>query len=79
MADRKLSDLGLTARGGVNPNIMGLALDSRSVREGFLFAALPGTEMHGAEFIGPALRMGAAAIVTDAEGASLGAQALAGS
>ncbi len=79
MADRKLSDLGLTARGGVNPTITGLALDSRSVREGFLFAALPGTEMHGAEFIGPALRMGAAAIVTDADGASLAVEALTGS
>jgi UDP-N-acetylmuramoyl-L-alanyl-D-glutamate--2,6-diaminopimelate ligase len=34
--------------------------------------------MHGAEFIGPALRMGAAAILTDAEGAKLAAEALAG-
>ena len=44
-----------------------------------LFAALPGARWHGAEFIGPALRLGAAAILTDAAGAKLAAEALAGS
>ena len=76
---RKLSELGLTARGGVDPLIAGLTVDSRAVKPGFLFAALPGARIHGAEFIGPALRMGAAAVLTDAEGARLAGEALAGS
>ena len=78
MAGKHLSELGLTARGGRDPLLSGLTVDSRAVRSGTLFAALPGARMHGAEFIGPALRMGAAAILTDAEGAKLAAEALAG-
>jgi UDP-N-acetylmuramoyl-L-alanyl-D-glutamate--2,6-diaminopimelate ligase len=58
--------------------VTGLTVDSRAVKEGYLFAALPGAMMHGAEFIGPALRMGAAAILTDAEGAKIAAEFLAG-
>ncbi|MEX0327948.1 MAG: UDP-N-acetylmuramoyl-L-alanyl-D-glutamate--2,6-diaminopimelate ligase [Ruegeria sp.] len=75
----QLSQLALTARGGANPVITGLAVDSREVKEGFLFAALPGTRVHGGEFIQYALRMGAAAILTDAEGAGIAADELAGS
>ena len=78
-ATKRLSALGLAARGGADPVLAGITVDSRAVREGFLFAALPGARMHGAEFIGPALRMGAAAILTDAEGARRAAEALAGS
>ena len=55
------------------------AVDSREVREGHLFAALPGTRLHGAEFIQYALRMGAAAVLTDAHGARIAASALAAS
>ncbi|MEX0307305.1 MAG: UDP-N-acetylmuramoyl-L-alanyl-D-glutamate--2,6-diaminopimelate ligase [Ruegeria sp.] len=76
---KKLSELALTARGGVNPEIAGLAVDSREVKDGFLFAALPGTRVHGGEFIQYALRMGAAAILTDAEGAEIATQELAAS
>ncbi|KIC47016.1 UDP-N-acetylmuramoylalanyl-D-glutamate--2,6-diaminopimelate ligase [Ruegeria sp. ANG-S4] len=75
----QLSQLALTARGGANPVITGLAVDSREVKEGFLFAALPGTRVHGGEFIQYALRMGAAAILTDAEGAGIAADELASS
>ena len=73
---RTLSDLGLAARAGLNPRLSGITIDSRAVKAGFLFGALPGSLMHGAEFIDPALRMGAAAILTDAEGARMAAQAL---
>ncbi len=73
---KQLSDLGLTAAGGANPMILGLAVDSRDVRDGFLFAALPGTRVHGGDFIQYALRMGAVAILTDAEGARIAAPAL---
>lgn len=81
MTDRAvpLSSLGLTARAGANPMITGIAVDSREVRAGTLFAALPGSRVHGAEFIQYALRMGAAAVLTDAAGAKLAAEELAGS
>ncbi|MBM3615754.1 MAG: UDP-N-acetylmuramoyl-L-alanyl-D-glutamate--2,6-diaminopimelate ligase [Alphaproteobacteria bacterium] len=78
MAGKHLSELGLTARAGRDPVLSGLTVDSRAVRSGMLFAALPGARMHGAEFIGPALRMGAAAILTDAAGAKMAAEALEG-
>ncbi len=76
---KSLSQLALTARGGRDPQITGLAVDSRDVREGFLFAALPGSRVHGGEFIQFALRMGAAAILTDAAGAALAETELAAS
>jgi UDP-N-acetylmuramoyl-L-alanyl-D-glutamate--2,6-diaminopimelate ligase len=76
---KQLSALGLAARGGRDPALTGITVDSRAVTPGVLFAALPGARMHGAEFIGPALRMGAAAILTDAAGAKLAADVLAGS
>ena len=65
---RFLSTLGLTAQGGRNPEITGIAVDSREVRDGFLFAAMPGSRVHGAEFIQYAVRMGAVAVLTDAAG-----------
>ena len=74
---KKLSELALTARGGANPDITGLAVDSRKVKDGFLFPALPGTRVHGGEFIQFALCMGAAAILTDAKGAEIAAEELA--
>jgi UDP-N-acetylmuramoyl-L-alanyl-D-glutamate--2,6-diaminopimelate ligase len=78
-ASKSLSDLGLTAQGGRDARVTGLAVDSRKVREGMLFAALPGSRMHGGEFIPYALRMGAGAVLTDAEGARIAAEALAAS
>lgn len=73
----RLSDLGLTARAGRDPALSGVTADSRAVRAGMLFAALPGTAVHGAKFIGMALEQGAAAVLTDATGARLAADALA--
>jgi UDP-N-acetylmuramoyl-L-alanyl-D-glutamate--2,6-diaminopimelate ligase len=73
----RLSDLGLTARAGRDPALSGLTADSRAVRAGMLFAALPGSAVHGATFIGAALEQGAAAVLTDATGAKLAAEALA--
>lgn len=68
---KPLSDLGLTVPGAVDIRITGLAVDSRDVKPGFLFAALPGTKMHGGEFIQYAIRQGAGAILTDREGAAI--------
>lgn len=76
---RDLADLGLTAQGGRGATITGLAVDSREVREGTLFFALPGSKVHGGEFIQYALRMGASAVLTDAEGARIAAEELAAS
>lgn len=75
----RLSDLGLTARAGRDPALSGLTADSRAVRAGMLFAALPGSAVHGAAFIPSALEQGAAAILTDATGAKLAAELLADS
>lgn len=75
-AEKTLGQLGLTARGGVDPVITGITVDSRAVKEGELFAALPGSVVHGAKFIPGALANGAAAILTDAEGAGIAAQLL---
>lgn len=49
--------------------IKGLAVDSREIKPGYLFAAMPGGNVHGAEFCGYAQRMGAAAVLTDQAGA----------
>ncbi len=80
MADtaRSLADLGLTARGAREAAVTGLAVDSRAVKPGMLFAALPGATVHGAEFIQYAVRMGAGAVLTDPLGAQLAAGVLAG-
>ena len=50
--------------------VTGVTLDSRSVRPGDLYAALPGHVTHGARFIGAALKAGAAAVLTDPLGAA---------
>jgi UDP-N-acetylmuramoyl-L-alanyl-D-glutamate--2,6-diaminopimelate ligase len=75
---RTLADLGLTAQGGREAQVSALTLDSRAVTSGALFAALPGTHVHGAAHVPAALARGAAAILTDPAGARLAAEALAG-
>lgn len=74
-----LSQLALTAQGGRDPEISGLAVDSRVVKDGYLFAALPGSRVHGGEFIQYALRQGASAILTDSTGADIAQAELAAS
>ena len=76
---KSLADLGLTARGGREAAVTGLAVDSRAVKQGMLFAALPGASAHGADFIQYALRMGAGAVLTDPAGAQVAAGVLSGS
>ncbi|MCY1126068.1 UDP-N-acetylmuramoyl-L-alanyl-D-glutamate--2,6-diaminopimelate ligase [Frigidibacter sp. RF13] len=78
-ATKSLADLGLRARDGREARITGLTADSRQVKPGFLFSALPGSKVHGGEFIQYALRMEAGAILTDREGAEIGKADLAGS
>lgn len=78
-ATKSLCELGLRAQGGREARITGLSVDSRQVKPGHLFAALPGTKIHGAEFIQYALRMEAAAILTDRAGAEIAKAELAAS
>jgi UDP-N-acetylmuramoyl-L-alanyl-D-glutamate--2,6-diaminopimelate ligase len=66
----------LSTRGEMSPasatdlQILGVTLDSRSVRPGDLYAALPGHQTHGARFVRQALAAGAVAVLTDPAGAN---------
>ncbi len=66
--------LGLTRlrHAGPDPDpdtaITGLAVDSRKVRPGFLFVAMPGTKLDGADFAQYAVRQGAAGVVVTPAG-----------
>ncbi len=70
-----LNSLGLMAVGGENPVLSGVEVDSRRIKKGALFAAMPGSVVHGATFAEKAIEMGAAAILTDAKGAQLAGDA----
>src|SRR5690606_35883856 len=78
-ATRNLAALGLTARDGREAAVAGIAVDSRGVRPGFLFAALPGTAAHGVQYVPQALAAGAGAILTDRAGEGQAAGAIAAS
>ncbi|MBO0806363.1 MAG: UDP-N-acetylmuramoyl-L-alanyl-D-glutamate--2,6-diaminopimelate ligase [Nocardiopsaceae bacterium] len=70
---RPLSGLGeLLGVGRDIPNgperLSGVTHDSRRVREGDLYAALPGARTHGAAYCEQAVAAGAVAILTDADG-----------
>ena len=45
--------------------VAGVCQDSRQVRPGDIYAALPGTEHHGGEFVAEAAQRGAVAVVSD--------------
>jgi len=51
--------------------VTGVTLDSRAIRPGDLYAALPGANVHGARFVGAAVGLGAVAVLTDPAGAAL--------
>lgn len=58
-AERPESDVGVT----------GITHDSRAVRPGDVYAALPGARLHGADFVTQAAGLGAVAVLTDPTGA----------
>ncbi|MFK4542397.1 UDP-N-acetylmuramoyl-L-alanyl-D-glutamate--2,6-diaminopimelate ligase [Streptomyces tendae] len=66
--------LGVTAPDG-SAEITGITHDSRAVRPGDLYAALPGARLHGADFVTQAAGLGAAAVLTDPAGAERAAAA----
>ncbi|PGH50857.1 UDP-N-acetylmuramoyl-L-alanyl-D-glutamate--2,6-diaminopimelate ligase [Streptomyces sp. Ru87] len=49
--------------------VTGITHDSRAVRPGDVYAALPGARLHGADFVAQAAGLGAAAVLTDPGGA----------
>ena len=49
--------------------VTGITHDSRAVRPGDLYAALPGSRAHGADFVTQAAGLGATAVLTDPAGA----------
>jgi len=70
-SDKTLKELGLMPThgvGGADQIITGVCVDSHDVRPANLFAALPGSTIHGGEFIQYAVRMQAGAVLTDAAG-----------
>ncbi|MEH6644107.1 UDP-N-acetylmuramoyl-L-alanyl-D-glutamate--2,6-diaminopimelate ligase [Sulfitobacter sp.] len=71
-----LNSLGLVAAGKENPALTNLCVDSRKVTSGTLFAAMPGSVVHGASFVDAALERGAIAVLTDAQGALLAGDAV---
>ena len=54
-------------RSGSNPEVTGVAYDSRRVQKGFLFVAFRGGTTDGNRFIPQAIAQGASAIVTDSD------------
>jgi UDP-N-acetylmuramoyl-L-alanyl-D-glutamate--2,6-diaminopimelate ligase len=57
------------AAAGSGGDLTGVTHDSRAVRPGDLYAALPGARAHGADFAAQAAERGAAAVLTDPDGA----------
>lgn len=73
---RSLADLGVRGRDIVNVTIKGLSIDSRTLEEDFLFVALDGVNIHGAQFIRQAIDAGVSAILTDKTGVECAKEAL---
>jgi UDP-N-acetylmuramoyl-L-alanyl-D-glutamate--2,6-diaminopimelate ligase len=57
----------ITANGKIDPLVTGLEYDSRSVKNGSLFFALPGLHTHGNNYIDDAIAKGAVVIVHENE------------
>jgi UDP-N-acetylmuramoyl-L-alanyl-D-glutamate--2,6-diaminopimelate ligase len=64
----RLADPAGSAGSAVDVVLSGVTLRAQDVRPGDLFAALPGSRMHGATFAGDAVSAGAAAVLTDPAG-----------
>jgi UDP-N-acetylmuramoyl-L-alanyl-D-glutamate--2,6-diaminopimelate ligase len=62
----RLTELCPRYQGSADPEIAGLTQDSRAVKPGYLFAALPGTKTDGGKFIADAVAAGATAVLAPA-------------
>jgi UDP-N-acetylmuramoyl-L-alanyl-D-glutamate--2,6-diaminopimelate ligase len=56
---------------GNDPLVEGITADSREVKPGFVFVALPGVKADGASFIPQALAQGAVAVISEKSGSGL--------
>jgi UDP-N-acetylmuramoyl-L-alanyl-D-glutamate--2,6-diaminopimelate ligase len=68
LGDRKGAELADVPAGRALLRVTGVTLDSREVRVGDLYAALPGQQAHGADFARGAVAAGAVAVLTDPVG-----------
>ncbi|OCC14748.1 UDP-N-acetylmuramoylalanyl-D-glutamate--2, 6-diaminopimelate ligase [Dissulfuribacter thermophilus] len=67
---RGLGDLVVSIHGELPPDIKGIAIDSRQVRQGYLFVAIRGERSSGEEYIEHAVRNGANMVILP-EGAGI--------
>ncbi|WP_370116039.1 UDP-N-acetylmuramoyl-L-alanyl-D-glutamate--2,6-diaminopimelate ligase [Streptacidiphilus sp. MAP12-33] len=67
--------LGVDVTEAADARVTGITHDSRAVRPGDLYAALPGANAHGADFAPQAVAAGAVALLTDPAGAERAADA----
>ena len=51
--------------GDADRDVKGITHDSRQVRPGGVFAAVPGEKVHGVEFVDQAVAAGAGAVLSD--------------
>lgn len=58
----------VTGATSADASATGITHDSRAVRPGDVYAALPGARLHGADFVEQAQRLGAVAVLTDPSG-----------
>ena len=76
---KTLLELGLTANPTYDGPISGLVQDSRRAKKGMLFAALPGSTVHGAVYVKYVVDQGVAAVLTDRDGYEIARPQLASS
>lgn len=62
---------GIRVLGTLDRTVNGVSLDSRTVGPGFLYAALPGANVHGASFAAPLVAQGLRAVLTDEAGLAI--------
>ena len=69
--DALVHEFGLDCRqGSLETTVAGVSLSSGDIQPGDLFVALAGQARHGAQFVDAAVTAGAAAVLTDQEGAA---------
>ena len=64
--DRLSEQMNLKKAGSGDPELIGITEDSRRVKPGFLFVAVPGLKFNGRDFIRAAIENGAAAVMLTA-------------
>ena len=70
-----LGDGARLTHGDPATEVTGVALDTKTLQPGDLWAALPGARAHGADFVDKAVAAGAVAVITDADRAKASAAA----